>query len=326
MDPFISVIIPNHNGADTIWKCLEGVYSSEYKNFEAIVVDDCSEDDSIEKIEKFPCKLVRLESHGGASKARNTGAENAGGEALFFIDADCVLNNDTLAIAARAFIQHKDVVVGGTYTPLPFDRGFYSTFQSVFINYSETKYKEPDYVATHAMLIDRELFLKSGGFNEEFLPILEDVEFSHKLRKSGIRLIMQPNLLVQHIFNFTLGRSLRNAYRKSMYWIMYSIRNKDLLADSGTASVELKSNTISWLLCALFLALFVVSNTALFIYAAFAVLFINLGINKSFVKALFSAGGFFFGIRAVLYYTLIYPLAVGIGGLMGVFKAVTGDS
>jgi glycosyltransferase involved in cell wall biosynthesis len=326
VDPFISVIIPTHNGADTIGKCLEGVYSSEYKNFEAIVVDDCSEDDSVETIKRFPCKLIRLESHGGASKARNTGAENAGGEAIFFIDADCVLNSDTLAIAARAFMQHKDFVVGGTYTPLPFDRGFYSTFQSVFINYSETKYKEPDYVATHAMLIDRELFLKSGGFNEEFLPILEDVEFSHKLRKSGIRLIMQPNLTVQHIFNFTLGRSLRNAYRKSMYWIMYSIRNKDLLADSGTASVELKSNTISWLLCALLLTLFVISNITLFIYAAFAVLFINMLINKSFVKALFSAGGIFFGIRAVFYYTLIYPLAVGIGGLMGVFKAVTGNS
>ena len=238
MDPFISVIIPNRNGADTIGKCLEGVYSSEYKNFEAIVVDDCSEDDSVEIIEKFPCRLVRLESHGGASKARNTGARQAKGEALFFIDADCVLNLDTLATAVEAFRRHKDKVVGGTYTPLPYDRGFYSTFQSIFINYSETKYKEPDYVATHAMLISRELFTESGGFNEDFLPILEDVEFSHRLRKAGTKLIMLPELTVRHIFNFTLGRSLRNALRKSMYWTMYSIRNRDLLADSGTASVE----------------------------------------------------------------------------------------
>jgi glycosyltransferase involved in cell wall biosynthesis len=325
VDPFISVIIPNRNGAETIGKCLEGVYSSGYKNFEAIVVDDCSEDGSVETIERFPCKLVRLESHGGASKARNTGAENAGGEALFFIDADCVLNSDTLAIAAKSFRQHKDKLVGGTYTPLPYDRGLYSTFQSVFINYSETKYREPDYVATHAMLIDREIFLKSGGFNEEFLPILEDVEFSHRLRKSGTRLIMLPDLTVRHIFNFTLVRSLRNAFRKSMYWTMYSIRNKDLLADSGTASLELKSNTISWLLCALLLALFVVSGGALFIYAALAVLFLNLVINRRFIKALVSSGGLLFAAGAVLYYTSLYPLAVGVGGLMGVLKAVTGD-
>lgn len=326
MDPFISVIIPNRNGVDTIGKCLEGIYSSNYKNFESIVVDDCSEDGSVEIIRKFPCKLIRLESHGGASKARNKGAENAGGEALFFIDADCVLNSDTLAIAGRAFRQHNDSVVGGTYTPLPYDKRFYSTFQSIFINYSETKYKEPDYVATHAMLIDRELFLKSGGFNEEFLPILEDVEFSHKLRKSGIQLLMLPELTVQHIFNFTLFRSLRNAYRKSMYWIMYSVRNKDLLSDSGTASVELKSNAISWLLCAILLTLFVLSDTEMFLYTAISVLLINLFINRNFIKALVSSGGPLFSIGAMLYYTLLYPLAVGIGGIMGAFRAMIGDN
>lgn len=320
MDPFISVIIPNRNGADTIGKCLEGVYSSEYENFEAIVVDDCSEDESIEIIEKFPCRLVRLESHGGASKARNSGAREAKGEALFFIDADCVLNLDTLATAAKAFRRHKDKVVGGTYTPLPYDRGFYSTFQSIFINYSETKYKEPDYVATHAMLISRELFTESGGFNEDFLPILEDVEFSHRLRKAGTRLIMLPELTVRHIFNFTLGRSLRNALRKSMYWTMYSIRNRDLLSDSGTASVELKANTLSWLMCALFLALFIIYGNVLFIYAVSAVLTLNLLINIRFIKALLSAGGLPFAVGAMIYYTALYPLAVGTGGLLGMLR------
>lgn len=324
MDPFISVIIPNRNGADTIRKCLESVYSSGYKNFEAIVVDDFSGDSSIDIIREFPCKMIRLGSHGGASKARNTGAKNARGDALFFIDADCVLNKDTLAIAAKAFRQHKEYVVGGTYTPLPYDSGFFSTFQSVFINYSETKYREPDYVATHAMLIERELFLKSGGFNEDFLPIMEDVEFSHKLRKSGTKFIMLPDMAVQHIFNFTLARSLRNAYRKSMFWTMYSIRNKDLLADSGTASIELKSNAISWLLCALFITLFIVSGRVILIYAASAVLFINLFINMRFIKALVSAGGIVFSAGAVLYYTLIYPLAVDFGGLIGTFRAMIG--
>jgi GT2 family glycosyltransferase len=326
VDPFISVIIPNRNGVDTIGKCLEGVYSSEYKNFEAIVVDDCSEDGSVETIKQFPCKLIHLKSHGGASKARNAGAENAEGKALFFIDADCVLNSDTLSITAKAFKEHKDKVVGGTYTPLPYDRGFYSTFQSVFINYSETKNKEPDYVATHAMLIDRELFTESGGFREDFLPILEDVEFSHRLRKSGISLMMLPDLTVQHIFNFTLGRSLRNAYRKSMYWIMYSVKNKDLLADSGTASIELKSNTISWLACALLLALFFVSVDIMFIYSAFAVLFINLVINRRFIRMLISSGGLLFGIGAIIYYVLLYPLPVGTGGIMGALRAVMGDN
>jgi len=74
------------------------------------------------------------------------------------------------------------------------------------------------------MAMATESFRKSGGFSEKFLPILEDVDFSHRLRELGYRLVMNPILQVQHIFNFSLYRSLRNAIRKSMYWTMYSIK------------------------------------------------------------------------------------------------------
>lgn len=314
----LSVIIPNYNGEKTIGKCLETVFASRYENFEVIVVDDCSTDDSVEIIKKFPCTLIRLREHSGASKARNTGALNATGEALFFIDADCLLEEDTLDIAGRSF--REDSVIGGTYTPLPHDRGFFSTFQSIFINYSETKTKEPDYIATHAMLISRELFIKSQGFNEDFLPILEDVEFSHRLKKSGTRLVMNPELLVKHIFNFSLPGSLKNAFRKSMYWTMYSIRNRDLLADSGTASVELKVNTLSWALCVTLTALFISGGSALFIWMGLAVFILNLFLNRKFIKALLKAGGPSFTIAAVLYYTALYPAAVSTGGLLGALR------
>jgi glycosyltransferase involved in cell wall biosynthesis len=318
--PLISVIIPNYNGAGTIGMCLDALYSSQYDNYEVIVVDDCSGDNSVEVIKQYPCKLVRLEKHGGASKTRNTGAANARGDALFFIDADCVVLPDTLEIADRAFREHNGTVVGGTYTPVPYDNGFFSRFQSVFVNYSETRLKEPDYVATHAMLIGRETFEKSGGFDEDFLPILEDVEFSHRLKRSGIRLVMCPELTVRHIFNFNLARSLRNAVRKSMYWTMYSIRNRDLLSDSGTASMELKTNGASWLLCVLLVAAFVYSGSNAFLIAAPGVIVLNLLVNRKFMAALFKAGGPAFALGAMLYYTSLYPAAVSAGGLLGVVR------
>ncbi|VAX17713.1 hypothetical protein MNBD_NITROSPINAE04-370, partial [hydrothermal vent metagenome] len=56
----ISVIIPNRNGADTIGDCLKAALASEDDNFNVIVVDDCSDDDSIEIISRYPCKLIRL--------------------------------------------------------------------------------------------------------------------------------------------------------------------------------------------------------------------------------------------------------------------------
>ncbi|TAL24620.1 MAG: glycosyltransferase, partial [Nitrospirae bacterium] len=61
MHKLISVIIPNYNGEATIGKCLEAVFSSEYDKFEVVVVDDCSNDNSVEIIKRFPCRLISLD-------------------------------------------------------------------------------------------------------------------------------------------------------------------------------------------------------------------------------------------------------------------------
>ncbi len=302
--------------------CLEAVFSSGYDNFEVTVVDDCSEDNSIEIIKRFPCRLIRLEKHSGASKARNIGAFNSNGDIFFFTDADCLLREDTLSVASKTITERgPGIIVGGTYTREPYDRGFFSLFQSVFINYSETKKAaNPDYIATHAMAIRAETFKESGGFSEDFLPILEDVEFSHRLRRKGYRLIVNPYMLVQHIFNYSLIGSMRNAIRKSMYWTVYSIKNKDLLSDSGTASVELKVNVISYFLNLIILTLWVVFQKSFLFYLLPQIFAFNFFINRKLLKAFYETGGILFAFFASIYYTLLYPLAVGTGVISGMMK------
>jgi GT2 family glycosyltransferase len=320
MARFISVIIPNRNGEATIGNCLEAALASRYEPFEVIVVDDCSEDRSVEIIREFPCKLLRLEKHSGASRARNVGASNSAGEALFFTDADCLLLEDTLAVADRTLAAAgRGVVVGGTYTMAPHDKGFFSLFQSAFINYSETKNAgRPDYIAAHAMAIDAGTFRRNNGFAEEFLPILEDVEMSHRLRRAGHRLAINPELKVRHIFNFSLMGSLRNALRKSLYWTIYSLGNGDLLADSGTASTGLKINGAAYVLTALLLILGLSTGQALFLSLVPPVIALNLLVNAGLIRAFFRAGGPAFAVAATAYYVMAYPLAVGAGALIGV--------
>ena len=334
MNKRISVIIPNYNGSSTIGRCLEAAFSSEYDNFEAIVTDDCSTDNSTEIIKKFPCKLISLDRHSGASKARNTGAENSGGDIFFFIDADCLLQRDTLSKVNRAFNElsplhprlgrggQGGVVIGGTYTPIPYDNGFFSVFQSIFINYSETKKVPPDYTPTHAMVIARDIFMKSGGFQENFLPILEDVEFSHRLRRTGFKLTVNPEILVRHIFNFTLIKSLENAFRKSMYWTIYAIKNNDLLTDSGTASYELKINVASFFLNTIFIMLFFYFKNTGFLISILLIYAVNLVVSRGLIKAFYKAKGLSFVISATLYYTLIYHLPVGAGAISGIVKYI----
>ena len=317
----VSIVIPNRNGAATIGACLRAACASRAGRFEVVVVDDCSEDASLEIIRRFPCKVVPLDRRGGVSKARNAGARAASGELLLFVDADCILGEDALSAARAAYGDRRDLVLGGTYTPSPADDDFFSFFQSVFVHHFETKRPAPDYVAAHAMLVDAELFRRSGGFVEgSFIGVaasVEDVELSHRLRRSGCELAMCREMRVQHMFRFSLRRSLANAVKKARYWTMYSMSNGDLLADSGTASVELKANVALALVQALLLASAAVAGSAWPIAAAVPLLALDLHLNRALVAAWLRAGGLRFSALATLYYATLYAAAVGLGAAAG---------
>ncbi|MGE5894455.1 MAG: glycosyltransferase [bacterium] len=328
MERSISVVIPNYNGSGTIGKCLEAVFRSDYEQYEVIVVDDASTDGSREIIRQFPCRLVELEKHSGASKARNAGALQSRGDILFFTDADCLLLHNTLSLANAALEtgQDQEIVIGGTYTPLPYDTDFFSVFQSLFVHYSETRKREPDYIATHAMVISSVLFRNSGGFPEDFLPMIEDVEFSHRLRRLGIKLAMNSAIQVKHVFNFTFAKSLKNGFRKSRYWTAYSLSNRDLFRDSGTASWELKADVFSWL-CILSLAFFAVAlGTASLLLAVPLILILNWSISGGFLRIGSRAKGRAYSFAAALYYSLIYPVAVASGALVGIIQYLSNRS
>jgi glycosyltransferase involved in cell wall biosynthesis len=319
MEKKISIVIPNYNKASAVGKSLQAAFASNYRNFEVVVVDDCSEDNSVEIIKKFPCKLICLKERSGTSHARNTGARNCSGDIVFFTDADCLLCEDALSRVNDIFSSVSyDVIVGGTYTELPYDKQFFSVFQSVFINYSETKRgRTPDYIAAHAMIMYTRTFMESGGFPENFMPILEDVEFSHRMRRQGYRLVMAPDIQVQHIFAFSLLKSLHNAFRKSKYWVTYSHGNRDLLSDSGTASTELKINVVSYFCSFLLLVLWIILNKNGLLVPIIPLLFCNALVSRNLLKSFYRARGGVFAGLAFLYYAMLYPVPVGLGTTSG---------
>lgn len=320
MGSLISIIIPNYNGAATLGNCLKAAFASDYDNFEVVVVDDCSDDASWKIIAAYPCSLIRLPLRSGAAVARNTGAANSKGEILFFIDADCLLEPDALARAARAVAAHgTNTAIGGTYTLRPFDPGFFNLFQSAFIHYSETKTPDrPDYIASHALVINSETFKKSGGFPETFMPIIEDVEFSHRLRKNGVKLVMEPKILVRHIFNFNFTSSLKNAFRKSRYWTRYSLHNRDLMVDSGTASKELKAAVLTWFTSFCLLLAGHITREPAWLLPLAGIIPAALLLNRGQMKTFYRAGGPGFLFLAAGYYFFLYPVPVASGGLTGI--------
>jgi len=327
MPPLISVVIPVRNGRTTIGRCLEAAFASDFQDFEVVVADDGSTDDTVRLIAGYPkAKLIKLVQHKGAAGARNAGAAAASGEILFFIDADCLLQPDAIRNAAMAMAgADPNKVIGGTYTLAAPGESFYGKFQSAFIHHSETKYPgNPDYIASHALVIRAATFRASGGFPEQFMPIIEDVEYAHRLRRTNHQLVMDPRILVRHVFNFTLRRSLRNAFRKSRFWTRYSLHNQDVFTDSGTASFELKAATATLGATLLLLSLWLLVGDffggSYWLWPLPILWAGNLIISWGLLRAFYRAGGIGLLLPCLLYYLAVYPLPVGLGAVVGILE------
>jgi hypothetical protein len=113
---------------------------------------------------------------------------------------------------------------------------------------------------------------------------------------------------------------MRNGIKKSKYWSLYSIKNKDLLADSGTASLELKFNVISCFMTLLLLLMAILLPNRLFFLPILPLFITNLYLNRSLIRAFYKISGPIFAFTALLYYSFIYPFAVGIGVSSGIFS------
>jgi len=114
--PLVSVVIPTYNRAQQTIAAIESVLAQTYPNFEVIVVDDGSTDNSGEVIERFISQstngrhpvLFSSQPNQGASVARNTGIAKARGEYLAFLDSDDIWLPEKLEYQMRALEQFKD--------------------------------------------------------------------------------------------------------------------------------------------------------------------------------------------------------------------------
>lgn len=88
MNPLVSIIIPTYNRSKLLNRALASVFKQTYKNFEIIVVDDGSTDQTVHQLEHGPHLTLIHKENQGVSKARNTGLEHAKGELIAFLDSD----------------------------------------------------------------------------------------------------------------------------------------------------------------------------------------------------------------------------------------------
>jgi len=191
--PFFSIVIPTLNEAPRIGRLLQSLKKQSFTNFETLIIDGGSADNTIEVSESYSAKVV-VEKGCKEFPSRNIGAKLARGNNLLFLSADVVLPEDALAYVARELDRNPETV-GVCGTGMPFDSPLWMKIEYLFhwrllrLYMMLTK----DYHAsTNFMVVRRDSFLDIGGFADE---IFSDTIFFNKLGKKNKVKILPKSLV-----------------------------------------------------------------------------------------------------------------------------------
>lgn len=180
----ISVVVPAYNEEKMIGRCLRAIRAQKFRDYELIVVDGNSTDNTV-KIAKKYADLVLFDGGRGPGAARNLGARKAGGRILAFVDADTVVCKNWLGIINENFVQNKKLVgLGGPVFALDgttFDAKAMAVYSKIAIALSR---KIPFFVGSNCAYL-RNGFFRARGFDEG-LPLLEDSDLSKKMGSLGM--------------------------------------------------------------------------------------------------------------------------------------------
>lgn len=113
MNPFFSVVIPTYNRRNLLFRAFESVLSQTYKNFEVLIIDDGSTDDTAEFVRPLLCQNVRYfyQENRGISSARNSGIRNSLGDWIAFLDSDDEWAAHKLALQAEFILKNKNIKI-----------------------------------------------------------------------------------------------------------------------------------------------------------------------------------------------------------------------
>jgi GT2 family glycosyltransferase len=178
MKPKISVVVACRNAENTIEWCLKSILAN--KPDEIIVVDDASTDRSVEKIKKFPVKLVCLKKHSGIAKAEKIGIEKAAGDIIFLTNADIIVPPNWIE---RHLELHKEAdCVGG--------------WARYDVNF---KVEEVLTLPAFNCSFKRKVLAEVGNLDENLKTGCEDVEFFLRAKARGFKLVSDSSIAVLHL-------------------------------------------------------------------------------------------------------------------------------
>jgi GT2 family glycosyltransferase len=280
--PNVSVIIVNYNGSNVIHDCLVALNGQSYRDFEIIVVDNGSSDNSLDVIKRFErthplsnIKIVLLENNAGFAGANIKGFNYAGAEYIALLNNDAEPDTNWLHNLVRAIESNPAVgicasklIVHGTKIIDSAGDGFATSLKGFKRGEGEgaEKYETEEYVfgaCAGAALYRRKMIEEIGFLDEDFFLIQEDTDLNFRAQLAGWKVMFVPTAVVYHKVRSTIGHMSDEA-------VYYSLRN--------TEFVRIKNIPFSLLLRCF--PAFIVGEIAEFFYFA-----VKHGKIKSYLRA-----------------------------------------
>ena len=216
--PSLAIVIVNWNSFNITANCLLSLRILEYSDYEVVVVDNGSEDDSVEQFKsKFPeVTLLVNDENRGFTGGNNTGIQYALGQSK---DLIMLLNNDTIVTADFATILIKalqaDASIGAIQPKIMYNQerkviwnagGFFNSFYSLFKTrgldkIDQGQYDNPidvDWITGCCFLVRSKIVQQIGLLDDKFFIYYEDSDWSFKIRRLGYRLRYVPQAKIYH--------------------------------------------------------------------------------------------------------------------------------
>jgi len=207
------VIIPNYNGAAYLGACLDSLASQSEKDFETILVDNGSTDNSVALAQNHPHKpkIIKLEKNHGFSGAVNRGIEQARADLIAVFNNDAVADERWLSRLAECSAQRKDM---DFFASLVLRMDNREIIESAGVGYSiqarpqaifedelfsgKVAGMEVFLASGAAMLVRKNLFEKVGKLDEDYFAYLEDVDLFLRARLAGFKGMLAEGAIAYH--------------------------------------------------------------------------------------------------------------------------------
>ncbi len=242
LHPFASLIIPNWNGAHLLPTCLDSLKKQTFTDFEIIVVDNASRDNSRELLARnYPeVRVLTLDTNRGFAGGVNAGIRAARGEIIVLLNNDTEAEpnwleelvhaleaNKPAAMAAsklRLFNAREKLHSAGDYfrvDGIPGNRGVWEVDRGQYDDSNAPPVFGP---CAGAAAYRRELFDAVGLFDESLGSYCEDVDLNWRARLAGFESVYAPRAIVYHMVSAT-GGGARASYFVGRNFILVLVKN-----------------------------------------------------------------------------------------------------